>query len=93
MSRVRKLTPSMLRRMVLAERRRILETSDPIAAGIEDPAKVSADEIDADEFAGTLEKDIDHLKALKIQERKLIRSLKKITGTKKRVAKRLLNKI
>ncbi|HIL97224.1 MAG TPA: hypothetical protein EYG51_15105 [Pseudomonadales bacterium] len=91
--KVRKLTPQMLRRLVLSERRRIRETSDPIAAGIEDVEKVSADEVDADKFADTLEKDIDHLKVLKIQERKLFRTLKKVNSAKKRIKRRLLRKI
>jgi len=91
--RVRKLTPTMLRRLVLAERRRIRETSDPIVAGIEDVEKVSADEVDADGFADTLENDIDHLKVLKIQERRLIKTLKKVNSAKKRAKRRLLRKI
>ena len=68
---VKKLTPGMLRKMIVQERRRLRETSDPIAAGVEDPEKVSAEEVDADAQADTLEKDIDHLKVLKIKEAKL----------------------
>ena len=53
--RVRRLTPTLLRRMVLEEksrfertrrRSRIRETSDPVEAGIEDPEKVKADEVE-----------------------------------------------
>ena len=51
----------MLRKMIVQERRRLRETSDPIEAGIEDVEKVSAEEVDADEQAETLAKDIDHL--------------------------------
>lgn len=91
--KVRKLTPSMLRRLVLSERRKIRETSDPIAAGIEDIEKVTADEVDADGLADSLEKDIDHLKVLKIQERRLVKSLKKVNSAKQRVKRRLLKKI
>ena len=78
MAKVKRLTPSMLRRMVIAERRRLYrESSDPIVAGIEDPEKVSAEEVEAGEEAGTLEQDIDFIKAMKIQERKLKRKHKK----------------
>jgi len=92
MPRVRKLTPSKLRQMVLRERRRLFE-SDPIVQGIEDPEKVSADEVDADGLADTLEKDIDHLKALKIHEKKIVKKLRRIQEAKKRLKRRLLKKL
>ena len=61
--RARKLTPAILRQIVLQEKRKMMrETSDPVAAGIEDPEKVDAEEVDADEYADSLEKDIDHLR-------------------------------
>ena len=42
--KARKLTPTVLRRIVLQEKRRMMrETSDPVAAGIEDPEKVDAE--------------------------------------------------
>ena len=90
--KVRKLTPARLRQMVLRERRRLFE-SDPILKGIEDPEKVTADEVDADAFAGTLEKDIDHLKALKVHERRVRKKLKKIKEAKNRLKRRLLRKL
>ena len=92
--RVRKLTPSLLRKMVLEEKKRMMrETSDPVAAGIEDPEKVDAEEADADELADTLEKDIDHMKVLKIHERKLQRKLKRITEAKKKIRNRVLRRL
>ena len=94
MGRSRKLTPIMLRKMVLQEKSRIMrETSDPIEAGVEEPEKVDADEVDADDQANTLAKDIDHIKALKIEERRLYRRLVRINETKKRIKKRLLKKL
>ena len=93
MAKVKRLTPSMLRRMVIAERRRLYrESSDPIVAGIEDPEKVSAEEVEAGEEAGTLEQDIDFIKALKIQERKLKRKLKRVQEARRRVGVRILKK-
>ena len=69
MARVKKLTPRMLKKMVLQEKRRLRET---LEQGKDDAAKVDAEEADADEQAETLEKDIDYIKVLKIEERKLI---------------------
>ena len=92
MSRVKKLTPAKLRQLVLSERKRLFE-SDPILAGVEDPEKVSAEEVDADEQAGTLEKDIDYLKALKIHEKRIIKKLRKIKEAKSRLKKRLLKRL
>ena len=59
-----KLTQDLLRKIVLEERDRILNESDPIEAGVDDVAKVAADETDADEYQDTLSK-----------LRKLVRSL------------------
>tara|TARA_B100000700_G_C14452701_1_gene582380 strand:+ start:356 stop:592 length:237 start_codon:yes stop_codon:yes gene_type:complete len=78
--------------MVLRERKRLFE-SDPILKGVEDVEKVSADEIDADELAGSLEKDIDHLKVLGIHEKKVIKKLRRIQEAKKRLKRRLLKKL
>ena len=89
-----RLTPSMLRKMVLEEKARLVrETSDPIDAGVEDPEKVSAEEKDADEQADTLAKDIDHLKVLKIEEARLYKKLVRIHDTKNKLRKKLLSKI
>jgi hypothetical protein len=80
--------------MVLQEKSRIMrETSDPIEAGISDPEKVDAEEVEADDQANTLAKDIDHIKVLKIEERKLYRRLVKINERKKRIKRRLLKKL
>jgi len=92
--RVRKLTPSTLKRMIKQEARKIQkESSDPIVAGIEDIEKVSAEETDADEQAGALEKDIDYLKALKIHETRLVRRLKKLRGARNMLRKRVTRSI
>ena len=87
------LTPSMLRKMIVQERRRIRETSDPIESGVEDPEKVSADEVDADKQADTLAKDIDHLKVLKVQEAKLRRKLREVSSRRRNTQKRIKRKI
>ena len=90
----KKLTPIMLRKMVLEEKARIMrETSDPIEAGVEDPEKVDAEEVDADELADTLAKDLDHIKALKIQEERLKQHYRKIQEVKKALKKRIIKSI
>jgi len=93
MSKIRKLTPSLLRKIVLEEKRRIIRENDPIEAGVEDPEKVDADETDADEYADSIEKDIDFMKALKIQERKLKRKMKRIQEAKKRIRSRVTRRL
>ncbi len=92
MTRVRKLTPARLRAMVLQEKRRLFE-SDPILKGVEDPEKVDAEEVEASEYAGSLEKEIDHLKALKVHERKIVKKLRQIQEAKKRIKRRLLKSL
>ena len=84
--KVVKLTPSILRRIIKEERNSIKET---LEQGKEDSEKVDAEEVDASGFAGSLEKDLDHLKALKITETKILESLKKIRGKKKFLLKKL----
>jgi len=91
--RVRKLTPATLKRMIQQEARKIQkEVSDPVAKG-GDIEKVKADETEAEDLAGTLEKDIDYIKALKIHEAKLVKKLERIkeakTALRKRIAKRI----
>ena len=90
MARVKKLTPRMLKRMVLQEKRRIRET---LEQGEEDASKVDAEETDADEQADALEKDIDYIKVLKIEERKLQRKLKRVNEAKKKLRRRVLRKL
>ena len=94
MARIRRLTPNMLRKMVLEEKRRLQkETSDPVAAGDDHPEDVEAAETDADEYAEPLEKDIDFIKALKIQERKLKNRLNKISEAKKKLRRRVIKRL
>lgn len=88
-----KLTPNLLRKIVLEERDRILKESDPIEAGIDNVAKVNAEEKDADEQQDTLAKDIDHMKALKIEEARLVRRISLIREAKKRLKARVVKQL
>lgn len=80
MPRVVKLTVEQLKRMIAEEK-----------ASMGDVEKVAkkTKEVDADDYADTLEKDIDHLKAMKIKEAKLLKQLKSIREEmKKKTAKK-----
>ena len=92
--RVRKLTSASLKRMIKQEAKNLkLETSDPIAAGIDDIEKVDAEEVDAGDLAGSLEKDIDHIKVLKIHERKLVHRLNRLRAAKAFLSERITKRI
>ena len=81
-----KLTPSLLRKIVLEEKRKIMET---LEQGKEESEDVKAEEADADELADTLEQDIDFMAALKIKEATLKKQYKKVQAAKLRVIKRI----
>ena len=90
--RIRKLTPRMLRRLVLEEQARMIRESDPIEAGVDDPAKVDAEEVEAGEEADTIAKDIDIMAVLKIEETKLKKKLRKVNEVKKKLRGRIVKK-
>ena len=90
--RVRKITPNLLKRIVVEEARKL--QAEAITGGdLEPTEKVDAEEVDADEYADSLEKDIDHIKVLKIQEKKLVKRIKKIRETKQRLANRIAKRV
>lgn len=84
-----KLTPAMLRKLVKEEKRKIQEA---LEQGEENVDKVDATEVDASEYADSLEKDIDHIAALKIQESILKRKYAKVQAAKKRIVKKINSK-
>lgn len=81
-----KLTPRVIRKLIAEEKAKLDET---LEQGESDSEKVDAEEVDAGEYAGSLEKDLDHLKALKISESRIMRTLLKIRGKKKTLIKKL----
>lgn len=81
-----KLTPSLLKKIVLEEKRKIMET---LEQGKEESEKVKAEELDADEQADALEKDIDFIAALKIQESILKKKYAKVQAAKRRLVKKI----
>ena len=88
--RVKRLTEKSLRDMIIDEARALTET---LEQGKDDSEKVSAEECDADELAGSLEKDIDYMKALKIHETRLRSRLAKIAEAKSVLQKRIIERI
>jgi len=89
--RVRRITPNFLKKIIVQEARKLrLET---LETGVTDPEKVKAEEVDADEFADSLAKDIDHIKVLKIKENRLRKNLKKIQAIKSQLRRRIQKRI
>lgn len=83
MRKIKKLTPAVLRKLVLQE---------TLSGELEATEDVRAEEVDADEL-GTekaLAKDIDHAKVLKLEESRLRTRLRKVQQARKKVAKRIL---
>jgi len=80
----------MLRRLVLEEKARALRENDPIVAGIDEPAKVDPEEVDAKDQADTITKDIDFMAVLKIEEGKLKKKLRRVNEAKKKLRRRIV---
>ena len=85
-----KLTPALLKKLVLQEKKKIQET---LEAGEENVEKVKPEEVDAADLADSIEKDIDWVKALDIQEHLLRKKMKKVSEARKRLKKNISKKI
>lgn len=81
--RANRLSASQLRRFVIRESEKLTGELDPV----ED---VSAEEVDADGYAETLESDIDMYKAMKIKEARLRRRYRKMMSEARKVRKNKL---
>jgi hypothetical protein len=90
-TKVRKLTPEVLKAMIVQEARKLQK--ETLELGAAHPSKVKAVEVDADGYADTLEKKIDHLKVLKLQEAKLLKQLRKIREAREKLSKLLVDGI
>ena len=87
------MSAEQLRRFVIRESEKLTGELDPV----ED---VSAEEVDADGYADTLESDIDMYKAMKIKEarlrrryRKMMSEARKVRKNKRIAKKRILRKL
>jgi hypothetical protein len=77
-----KLSSKVLRRIIAEEAAKFKRDTPEAAAK-------DTEEVEADEYADTLEKQVDMMKALKIEESRLVRRLKKIREEKKTVATKI----
>ena len=76
-----KLTPSILRKLVLEEVAKL--KSEKLKAD-------AADEVEADELADTLENHIDFLKALKIKESRLTKQAQAVREQRAKLFKKII---
>ncbi len=67
-------------------RKIIAEEAAKYTRGTPADAAKDTEEVDADEYADTLEKKVDMMKALKIEETRLLRRVKKLREQKKALA-------
>lgn len=86
----KKLTPSILRDMILNEKKRLDET---LETGNTETEKTKADETEASDFAKTIIKDVDWMKTISIKEGKLRKELKKIQEAKEKLRARIMKKV
>jgi hypothetical protein len=101
------LTSEMLKKMILQEKRKLTRENavkqmhskkrrnikETLETGVTDVEKVKAEEVDADEYADTLAKDIDFVKALKLEEARLSKRLTTIKEMKNSVIKKMSKRI
>jgi hypothetical protein len=88
MTKTIKLTPALLRKIVLEERARMMREAageDHFLSGDDRPEDVEAAETDAADYADTLAQSIDYMKALKIHEQRLQAKLRRVQEAKARL--------
>jgi len=99
MAKTMTLTPSLLRRIVLEEKSKLVREAKMKREA--DEALATAEEIDADEYADTLESPEVHTpknearrryQALTLEERKLVNKLQRIRESKRNIRARLLRR-
>lgn len=81
MAKTVKLTPALLRSMIKEEKARLANSlnEESTDGSLE---KEKAEEVEADEYADTVEDKIDYIKALKIKEAKANKALKAVKAKK-----------
>jgi len=81
-----KLTTTVLKRIIAEELSKFNESK--LFGDMKDVEDVDADEVDASDYADSLENPIDHYKALGLEETRLIHRLAQKKKAKKKVAKK-----
>jgi len=79
----KKLTSALLKKIIQEEVSKFGDMEDTVDAAKE------TEETDADEIADSLEKHIDYVKALKIEESRLVKRLLKIRESKTRILRKI----
>ncbi len=94
----RKMSAAELKRLILSEVKKL--QMEALTGKVEDTSKVKAEEVDASEYADSIEQDIDFMKALKIHESKLNRRHKlmrkkmlKLQEAKRKLRRRITKKL
>lgn len=87
-----KLDARLLKKLVLEEVEKMkLEEADALETV--ESRKDDADEVDADDYADTLEKKIDFYKANKVKEQRILRNLKSLRETQSRLKSEIAKKL
>lgn len=86
-NRVRKITPEILKKIIIEEAKKIQK--EAALENAKRPEDVDAKEVEADEYADTLENQVNHYKKLKIHEEKLQKKLQQIKEAKLKIRKNI----
>jgi len=85
--RVRKITPDVLKKIIVQEARKLQREAAQEKA--KRPEDVTADEVEADEYADTLEHHVDHYKTLKMHEARLKAKLAQIQEAQTKIRRKV----
>tara|TARA_Y100000816_G_C25832609_1_gene435396 strand:- start:114 stop:392 length:279 start_codon:yes stop_codon:yes gene_type:complete len=92
------MSANELKKLILREVKKL--QLEALSGKIEDTSKVKAEEVDASEYADSIEQDIDFMKALKIHEYKLNkrhklmrRKMLKLQEAKRKLRRRITKKL
>ena len=80
MSKIKKLTPATLKKLVLREKKNLKISSN-------------AEEVDAKDLANTLVNKIDYMKSLKIEETRLKKKLQEIAVRRQKIKKMIIKEL
>jgi hypothetical protein len=96
--KIRKMSSNELKKLILSEVKKL--QLEALSGKIEDTSKVKAEEVDASEYADSIEQDIDFMKALKIHEtnlnkrhKRMRRKMLKLQEAKRKLRRRITKKL
>lgn len=87
---IKKLTPDVLKQMIMEEAAKLQK--EVLEQEVEEPAEIEAEEVEGGNYA-ILNNHIDFIKALKIQEHKLIKQLKAVREAKAMVGRKIMGSL